>query len=345
MTSNLARQQVLRARCTHPSGAIVEFTDQEAQQSVVKCFEEQVRRHPDRLALKTRHHAYTYAELDAAANRVAHALIERRAVGTETVALLFENGAPFVVASLAALKAGKIQVPLDSTFPRARLSYMLEQSEAAVVVTDNTNFSLAQELTAQPLINIEEVDQRFSATNTGLVLPPDAITSVDYTSGSTGQPKGIVRNHRGVLHTIKHHTNTFRIGINDRLTMTRASLTGSLYALLNGAACYPVNFHQEGPLGLADWLVKEEITIYRGAVSTFRTLASALTGAEEFAGLRLIILFGEPVYPTEVELYRKHFPDHCILASSLGCSEFGDYATSLWTKRRPSRRSSPRRLC
>ena len=335
MTSNLARQQVLRARCTHPSGAFVEFTDQEAQQSVVKCFEEQVRRHPDRLALKTRHHAYTYAELDAAANRVAHALIERRAVGTETVALLFENGAPFVVASLAALKAGKIQVPLDSTFPRARLSYMLEQSEAAVVVTDNTNFSLAQELTAQPLINIEEVDQRFSATNTGLVLPPDAITSVDYTSGSTGQPKGIVRNHRGVLHNIKHHTNTFRIGINDRLTMTRASLTGSLYALLNGAACYPVNFHQEGPLGLADWLVKEEITIYRGAVSTFRTLASALTGAEEFAGLRLIILFGEPVYPTEVELYRKHFPDHCVLASSLGCSEFGDYAYFFVDKETP----------
>ena len=217
-------------------------------------FERQVRRYPDRLALKTRAHSYTYSELNAAANRVAHALIERRGVGTETVALLFENGAPFVVASLAALKAGKIQVPLDSTFPRARLSYMLEQSEAAIVVTDSTNLSLAQELTTHPLINIEEIDHRFSINPVGLTLQPDSIVSVEYTSGSTGQPKGIMRNHRGVLHTVMHHTNTFRIGINDRLTTVRASLTGSLYALLNGAACYPINFHQEGPLGLAEWL-------------------------------------------------------------------------------------------
>ena len=64
-------------------------------------------------------------------------------------------------------------------------------------------------------------------------------------------------------------------------------------------------------------------------------MASALTGAEEFARLRLIILFGEPVYPTEVELYRKHFPDHCILATSLGCSEFGDYAYFLVDKETP----------
>ena len=54
MTSNLATQQALRARCTHPSGAFVEFTNQEALQSVVQRFEEQVHRHPDRLALKTR---------------------------------------------------------------------------------------------------------------------------------------------------------------------------------------------------------------------------------------------------------------------------------------------------
>jgi amino acid adenylation domain-containing protein len=336
MTSNLIRQKALRDCCIHPSEAFVEFTDQEALGSLVQRFERQVHMYPDRLALKTRAHSYTYSELNAAANRVAHALIEHRGVGTETVGLLFENGAPFVVASLAALKAGKIQVPLDSTFPRARLSYMLEQSESTIVVTDDANLSLAQELAAAgPLINIEKLGNHFSTDQVGLVFSQDTLASVEYTSGSTGQPKGIVRNHRGVLHTVMHHTNTFRIGINDGLTTFRASLTGSLYPLLNGATCYPINFHHEGPLGLADWLVQEAITIYRGAVSTFRTLAGALTGREEFASLRLIILFGEPVYPTEVELYRKHFPDQCVLATSLGCSEFGDYAYFLVDKDTP----------
>jgi amino acid adenylation domain-containing protein len=334
MTTNLIRQKALRDRCIHPSEAFVEFTNQEALGSLVQRFERQVHLYPDRLALKTRAHSYTYSELNTAANRLAHALIERR-VGTEAIALLFENGAPFVVASLAALKAGKIQVPLDSTFPRARLSYMLEQSEAAMVVTDHSNLSLAQALTKHPLINIEELDHRFSINPVGLTLQPDSMVSIEYTSGSTGQPKGIMRNHLGVLHAVMHHTNTFRVGINDRLTTVRASLTGSLYPLLSGAACYPINFHREAPQGLAKWLDQEQVTIYRGAVSTFRTLANALTGAEEFARLRLIILFGEPVYPTEVELYRKHFPDHCLLATSLGCSEFGDYAYFLVDKETP----------
>jgi len=153
MTSNLAKQQALRARCIHPSRAFVEFTNPEALQSAVQRFEQQVQWHPDRLALKTRRHTYTYSELNAIANRVAHALVELRGGRTETVALLFENGAPFVVASLAVLKTGKIQVPLDSTFPPARLSYMLEQSEAAVVVTDSCNFALAKELGAVSLIS------------------------------------------------------------------------------------------------------------------------------------------------------------------------------------------------
>jgi amino acid adenylation domain-containing protein len=326
MTNTLAHQQALKARCIHPSGAFVEFTSQEALQSVVKRFERQVHQHPDRLALKTRVHTYTYSELNAAANRVAHALIALRGEGSETVALLFENGAPFVVASLGALKAGKIQVPLDSTFPRARLSYMLQQSGAAVVMTDSRNLPLAQNLGALSVVNIEEIDGRYPPTNVELILSPDAPASIEYTSGSTGEPKGIVRNHRGVMHAVMHHTNTFRIGMHDRLIMSRAGLRTSLYALLNGAAYYPVNLRHEEPRRLAAWLSQQEITIYRAAVSGFRSLASALGGLETFPYLRLIILFGEPVYPTEVDLYRKHFSDSCIFVTSLGCSEFGDYA-------------------
>ena len=176
------------------------------------------------------------------------------------------------------------------------------------------------------MTNIEKIDDRFPTVNLGLVLSTHVPTSVEYTSGSTGQPKGIVRNHRGVMHAVMHHTNTFRIGINDRLSTSRASLRGFLYALLNGAAYYPLNLRHEEPLLVADWLIQEEVTVYRTAVSSFRSLASALTGKETFSHLRQIIVFGEPVYPSEVELYRKYFPDQCILASSLGCSEFGDYA-------------------
>ncbi|MGH7831697.1 MAG: non-ribosomal peptide synthetase, partial [Candidatus Binatia bacterium] len=147
-----------------------------------------------------------------------------------------------------------------------------------------------------------------------------------YTSGSTGQPKGIIWNHRGLLHAVMRHTNAYHICIEDRLVMFRTSLRAYLYALLNGAAYFPVHLRQEEPTRLAEWMIDEKITVYRAAVSAFRSFAGAAPGAGTFLHLRLILLFGEPVYHTDVALYRQHFADHTILAGSLGCMEFDDYA-------------------
>jgi acyl-coenzyme A synthetase/AMP-(fatty) acid ligase/acyl carrier protein len=121
------------------------------------------------------------------------------------------------------------------------------------------------------------------------------------------------------------HTNTFRICETDRLVMFRATPRPALYALLNGAAYFPVSLRAYDPSGLADWLVSEEITVYRGAVSAFRSFAGGL-GPVIFRHLRLILLFGEPAYHTDAELYAKHCTDDAILGISLGCNEFDDYA-------------------
>lgn len=116
----------------------------------------------------------------------------------------------------------------------------------------------------------------------GLALAPDATATVTYTSGSTGRPMGIVRDHRGVLHTVMHLTNTCRSGRRDRLLVSRGSLRNILYALCNGAAAYPVTVGQGDPGQMADWLSQEGITIFRGVVSAFRAFAEALTRAEQF---------------------------------------------------------------
>jgi amino acid adenylation domain-containing protein len=309
-----------------PTNTFVNFARHDIEQSIPDRFEQQVAKYPERIAVRTKSFTLTYAELDKAANRVAWAILDQEGQAQEPIALLFENGAPFVIASFGAMKAGKIQVPLESTFPQARLHYILQQSEARVVLTDNAHLSLARELSHLPVINTDERLGRFSTSTPGLDLPPDANVAIAYTSGSTGQPKGIVWNHRGVLHAVMRHTNTSHIDMNDRLIMFRASLRPSLCALLNGAAYYPVSLRVNDPAGLSDWLMQEQITVYRAAVSAFRSFAGALTRKETFPHLRLILLFGEAVYPTDVDLYKKHFADDSILGSSLGCSEFDDYA-------------------
>jgi acyl-coenzyme A synthetase/AMP-(fatty) acid ligase/acyl carrier protein len=319
-------QQVLRAKCFHPTGTFVEFKPEDVEQSITARFEKQAALYPDQIAVKTRRHSVSYLELNRAADQVAHAILHRTSIEKQPIALLFENGAPFVIASLGALKAGKIQVSLESTFPPARLRYVLEQSQAAMLVTDNANFSLARQLGNLPVVNIDEIGGRFPAAEIGISVTPHDPVAIGYSSGSTGEPKGMVWNHRGLLHAVMRHTNMSHMCAHDRLVMFRTSFRAYLYALLNGATYYPVDLHQDEAPELAEWLIWEKITMYRAAVSAFRSFAGALKGTEPFPHLRLILLFGEPVYHADVELYRRRFSDHTLLGSTLGCMEFDDYA-------------------
>ncbi len=319
-------QRAIRDKCFHPTRTFIEFKQEEIDQSISDRFEQQVARYPERIAVRSTRHTFTYDELNRAANRVARAILDQSDVGQQPIAVLFEHGVPFVIASLGALKAGKVQVSLESGFPQARLRYVLEQSKAAMLVTDNANLPLARQLGNIPLINVDEISGRFPDENPGVSVRPDACAAIAYTSGSTGAPKGIVWNQRGVLHAVMRHTNMFQICAEDRMVMFRASLRPCLYALLNGATYYPVALRGEAVLALAEWLIEEKITIYRAAVSAFRSFAGALAAGDNFPHLRLILLFGEAIYRADVALYRRHFAQASILAGSLGCLEFDDYA-------------------
>ena len=320
--------------CLGPTNPFLNFAKEDIEQSIPDRFEQQVAKYPERIAVKTKSSMLSYRELNEAANRLAWSILDRPGRTEEPIALLFDNGASFVTASIAAMKAGAIQVSLESTFPKARLRSMLDQSQACVLVTDEANLPLARELTSLPVTNVDRLSESLATTNPRLPLVPDANVAIGYTSGSTGQPKGIVWNHRGMLHAVMRHTNTFHICGMDRVVMFRAALRPSLYALLNGATYFPVNLRAFDPASLADWLMHEEITVYRAPVSAFRTFAGGL-GKAVFHHLRLILLFGEPAYHTDVELFAKYFSNDAILGVSLGCNEFDDYACFFLDKHTP----------
>jgi amino acid adenylation domain-containing protein len=323
-----AEQKIIRAKCFHPSGSFIEFTKDEVEQSIPRRFEKIARLHPHRLAVKTRKRALTYDDLNQAANRVAHAIIERRGEANEPIALLLENDAPMIAAILGVLKAGKMYVPLDISYPRASLAHILEDSGAGVVVTDTGSFSSANELahSGLQLVNLDDIDGNSPAPNPDLTISPESLVYVLYTSGSSGKPKGVVHNHRNVLHEIMNYTNAVHIGVDDRLALLSspsfADAVRTTYgALLNGAGLYPLNIRAEGLAHLGDWLIEQEITIYRSVPEVFRRFAGALTGSEKFPDLRAIYSAGDTVSKADVELYKKYFSPHCIFVNGLGASE------------------------
>ncbi|MGH7846681.1 MAG: AMP-binding protein [Candidatus Binatia bacterium] len=320
----LVEQATIRANCFHPTGGFIDFSQEEAEQSIPRRFEKMVRKYPERIAVKTKPRRFTYAELNRAANRVAHAILAQRGVVQEPIALLFPKGAPLAAAILGVLKAGKIFVLLDPALPHARLSYILRDAQPSLIVTNHEYLVMAKALSEQTSwLNIDTLKTSLSAENPGMALAPDALAYILYTSGSTGRPKGIVENHRNVMHYIMTETNDLHICAEDRLTFFASQGRDIFRAVLNGAAVYPIDIKQEGSAGLARWLIEEEITIYNSVTSAFRHFVSTLAGTEQFPQLRLIKLMGETVYRRDVELYQKHFSERCIFVNWYGPNETG----------------------
>jgi amino acid adenylation domain-containing protein len=321
-------QRAIRDKCFHPTGKFIEFKKEAIEQSIPSRFEQQVQEYPDRIAVKTREQTLTYDALNKAANRIAHAVSAKRGNREETIGLLLEKDAQLIAAIYGALKAGKIIVPLDPSIPQARLAYMLEDAQAELIVANNRNLSLAEELARgrRPLLNVDEIDSTISKENPGLGLSPNTLAYMLYTSGSTGQPKGVVDNHRNLLHDCMSYTNNLHISTSDRVTLlpscSFALSVHYLYgALLNGAALYPLDIREEGLAHLATWLKREKITIYQSSVIVFRYFLDTLTGTDDFPDLRLIILGSAQVFRKDIELYKKHFSQACILINALSTTE------------------------
>ncbi|NJN83253.1 MAG: long-chain fatty acid--CoA ligase [Caldilineaceae bacterium] len=124
-----------------------EFGHNEIEQSIPDRFEQQVCRHPQRLAAQAGNEKRSYQELKRDVDQVASAIHNRLGSGAEPVALLLENGIWTPAAMLGALTAGKFYVPLDPRSAHARLAFMLNESEAQLVIVSPQTRALAERLT------------------------------------------------------------------------------------------------------------------------------------------------------------------------------------------------------
>jgi amino acid adenylation domain-containing protein len=328
--------QDVRARA---SGDFVPFEKSDLDKSIYERFEEQVRKHPDRTAVKVANRVVTYSELNQFANRIARAILGQPGGSRAPIALLLEKDASIIAAMLGVLKAGRTYVPLDPAHPQQRFQRLLDDAGIVLVITDNRCLHIAEKLTnsSRRLLNIDENTSHLSADNLGLAVSGDTPCYVIYTSGSTGQPKGVVQNHRNILHYMKWHTNSLRLCAHDRFTLLAScaagqSVTDIYAALLNGAALYPFDIRKQGFASLAPLLANEEITVYHSSASVFSYFADSLCGDEQFPKLRFVKLGGEAVSKKEVALYRKCFSPDCILVNTLSATETGTICQYLLDK-------------
>lgn len=301
---------------------------------IVKQFEEHVRRNPDQMAVKTENAFLTYRELDQTANELAGKLLDtyqKKKIQGDHVALLFDHGTDMIVSIIATLKAGKIYVPCDVSYPKNRLANIVEDSEAKLLVTNSKNLEKAEELiklseSEIQIVNLDEPGETDATFIREEHLRDDDIAYLLYTSGSTGRPKGVIQTQTNILHFIKNYSKRLSIRENDRLTLFStfghdAAVMDIFGGLLNGATLYPLNLKEHlHPERLVEWLRNEKITIWHSVPTLYRRFVSTLQGNENIADLRLIVLGGEGMREHDVTMVQKFFP-HVTLVNLYGQSE------------------------
>ncbi|MFE0145751.1 amino acid adenylation domain-containing protein [Nonomuraea sp. NPDC059007] len=290
-----------------------EFRAEWLAESIPARFLAAARAHPDRPALD----GLTYAELARRAGLVAAAVR-----GARRVALLLDHGERTIAAILGTLGAGAAYVPLDPRYPPVRLRRMAALAGADVVLTSPGHLALAGEL----LEGCRVVDVTALAEEPSGWVPvdPDSAAYILFTSGSTGEPKGVVQTHRGVLFQVAAHTNNLRIGPSDRVSVLSSfsfdmAVTDTFSALLNGACVVPVDVRAAGLSELA--AAAREITIYHSTPTVFRYLVDALADGERLSRMRAIVLGGEAVVGADLDRFRRHFGDSCVLVNGYGATE------------------------
>ncbi|WAS89436.1 non-ribosomal peptide synthase/polyketide synthase [Corallococcus sp. NCRR] len=262
-------------------GDVVDF---ERDSTVHGRFERQAEETPDADAVVFGETTLSFRQLNAKANALAWHL-RSLGVGPEVpVALCLERSAEVIVALLAVLKAGGAFVPLDPRAPAARKSFVIEDSGATVLITTQAlQEAWHSEVPHRVLLDAEPVGQsdRFSE-NPPRAAGPANLAYVIYTSGSTGAPKGVMVQHRSVLHL--HKSMTLSI-YEDLPPAQRITVNAPLYfdasieqviQLLSGHCLYivPEDVRLE-PEVLLEWLERQSIDVFDSTPSQLKLLLSA----------------------------------------------------------------------
>lgn len=305
-----------------------DFARDDIEQSLVARLARMVELHRNRVALRDEQGVVTYGELGGKITAVANAIMSLQPEDASPVLLVVDHGAYMVVALLGIIAAGRAYVPLDPTYPRAHLRQMLAHSGAGLVVSIGAHLELCREL--QPggfVLDLGAIPASGSSHQLATLAErttADSHACILYTSGSTGTPKGIVHTHRTLQHLIWSHATSYALGPEDRLALVfsasfAASLSEIFGAVLTGASLSLTSAKRTG--NLAAWVRRERLTVFKLPVSLFRVFLRSLEPGVQFTDTRLVLLGGDALFRKDVEKFRAHFPESCLLVNRLTSTE------------------------
>lgn len=272
-------------------------------ETIQELFEARARRSPHHVALVFETRMLTYGELNEAANRVAHALIER-GIGADTpVPICVERSLELIIGLLGVLKAGGAYVPLNPDDPEARLTFLLKDSGAPLLLATTRLSKRLPEFTG-PRLDLDDLDTlgQQPTCNPGVRCRSEQLAYIAYTSGSTGQPKGVEIPHRAVLRLV-HDSHICRLGP-DRVFLQFASpsfdaATFEIWgALLHGSRLVVAPHGHQALDRLASIISEHRVTTAWLTAGLFNRIVD--TDVTVLQGIEDLLIGGEVLSPNHV---------------------------------------------
>jgi amino acid adenylation domain-containing protein len=271
----------------------------------------------------------TYADLDSWSNQIAHALLHQGKAGNVPIALIFEHGAAVLAAMLGVLKAGCVYCVIDPAMPTERIVYILQDLDAPCVLTDGTVERLVGQGLSAPAsaINVNHLPQTLPSTALARMPLLSDLAAIYYTSGTTGKPKGALRDHSMLLHRAWQESQAISIGPEDAVSLlyfaAYSASAGDIWgALLNGARLTLYRIKESGVAGLVEWLTLHRISFLHLHASVLHQLLDLLPPQWIFPHLRYVRPSDRTSISDLIRL-RGHLLENAAIVHSLGSSETG----------------------
>lgn len=281
--------------------------------SVAELFEQQVQINPEAIAIVYKQQKLSYEGLNQRANQLAHYLIDCGLQSEDMVALCLERSVDLIVSILAITKAGGVYIPLDADYPEQRLAFMLDDIKAGILLTQSNLLDQLPEFSRQ-IICLDRHGpeiERYKTDNPDVVLSATNLIYVMYTSGSTGQPKGVCVEHRNVVRLVKE-TNYIEMGPAETFLLSApvsfdASTMEIWGSLLNGASLVIYPDQQLSTDELAKVIEQHKVTTLFLTSALFNQMVDHHSQA--LSGIKQLLTGGEMLSAKHAKTMRQQLND------------------------------------
>lgn len=291
------------------------------EQGIQQLFERQVVKNPNAIAVSFEKQALTYRELNQRANQLAH-FLRRNGVGPDIlIGICMERSLEMIVAVIGILKAGGAYVPIDPGYPAARIAFLFQDSQAALILTQERLISSIPAHEGGKLVCLDRdwsSVEEYPINNPSSINRSDNTAYVIYTSGSTGIPKGVMVSHAGLINYLRWCTQTYCVAeghgspVHSSLSFD-LTITSLWSPLLSGREIQLLP-EREGPEGLGVALREQRDWSLVKLTPAHLKLLSGLVSASDVVGrTKAFIIGGEALLGEDLAFWLRHAPNSRLI--------------------------------